>query len=112
MIIEYKSRDFNGKEMYNITRGKGNVNARDRVGQTLHVKGIVKFVRDGSESPTLGMVVSSENADHEIILTNSKILISDVVDISGMVDDPNDFYIRIVEGRSRAGRTFLSGEWV
>lgn len=113
MEIIATSGNLNKREQYNIMKGANNVKCSDLVGVKLHVSGYLIFSRDGRDGQEIcGILYETSDGASGVAVTNSRSLTEDVATIASLVDDPTNWYLEIVAGKSRAGRTFLRGNWV
>ena len=101
-IIE-QSREFNKKEVYNMTAAMGIEKISDFNGEQIDVAGYIVF--EDTKDDKVTTVLSIVDTDGRVYATNSETFRRNFLEIANIMS-PELFTISVCAGESKAGRTF------
>ena len=108
MQIIKASKDLTNVDVYKMTKGTGTTKVSDCAGLVFTVDAFVVFEDVNRQTGQIMAIASIKTADGKILVSNSPTFVeafSDIVDIFGEKNIPE---LKIVEGKSKAGRTFYN----
>lgn len=107
MQIIKASKDLTNVDVYKMTKGTGTTKVSDYAGLVFTVDAFVVFEDVNRQTGQIMSIASIRTADGKILVSNSPTFVeafNDIVDIFG----ENIPELKIVEGKSKAGRTFYN----
>ena len=122
MEIINKSREFTGKEIYNMTQDSAVMSVKNvEDGAILNVNGFIEFDdadRDGNATHILSLI-GADNETGEIVVwacqsATFKRSFSDILDIardSGIDISNEPIAIQKISGKTNAGRDYVNCRW-